>query len=138
MSMTDPIGDLLTRIRNAQAAGKATVCAPASRLKSALLEVCKREGYIESYRLLPHNKQARRLENKPTLEITLKYAARVPAISEIRRVSKPGRRIYAKATAIPRFYNNLGIAILSTAQGMLSDAEARRKNVGGEVLCQIF
>ncbi len=132
--MTDPIGDLLTRIRNAQAAGKAQVCAPASRLKSALLEVCKREGYIESYRLLPKVTP----KDKPTLEIILKYAESVPAISEIRRVSKPGRRIYAKANAIPRFYNNLGIAILSTAQGLLSDAEARRSNVGGEVLCQIF
>ena len=130
MSATDPIGDLLTRIRNAQAAGKAQVHAPASRLKGALLEVCKREGYIEDYRFSQ--------EEKPILEITLKYAESVPAISEIRRVSKPGRRVYAKATAIPRFYNNLGIAILSTAQGMLSDAEARRKNVGGEVLCQIF
>ena len=130
MSMTDPIGDLLTRIRNAQAAGKAQVSAPASRLKSALLEVCKREGYIQSYRTTK--------DAKPILEITLKYADSVPAICEIRRVSKPGRRVYAKAVAIPRFYNNLGIAILSTAQGMLSDAEARRKNVGGEVLCQIF
>ena len=130
MSMTDPIGDLLTRIRNAQVAGKAQVSAPASRLKSALLEVCKREGYIEDYRVLK--------EDKPVLEITLKYAESIPAISEIRRVSKPGRRVYAKANAIPRFYNNLGIAILSTAQGLLSDAEARRKNIGGEVLCQIF
>ncbi len=130
MSMTDPIGDLLTRIRNAQVAGKAQVSAPASRLKSALLEVCKREGYIENYRILQ--------EDKPVLEITLKYAESIPAISEIRRVSKPGRRVYAKANAIPRFYNNLGIAILSTAQGLLSDAEARRKNIGGEVLCQIF
>ena len=138
MSMTDPIGDLLTRIRNAQAAGKAQVHAPASRLKGALLEVCKREGYIEDYRLLQKDEQEDSRKNKPVLEITLKYAESVPAISEIRRVSKPGRRVYAKATAIPRFYNNLGIAILSTAQGMLSDAEARRKNVGGEVLCQIF
>ncbi len=134
MSMTDPIGDLLTRIRNAQRAGKAQVYAPASRLKGALLEVCKREGYIENYRVMLEDKK----RGKPILEVTLKYAESVPAISEIRRVSKPGRRIYAKSTAIPRFYNNLGIAILSTAQGMLSDAEARRKNVGGEVLCQIF
>ncbi len=134
MSMSDPLGDLLTRIRNAQAAGKLVVCAPASRLKSALLDVCKREGYIEGYRLLEGDSGGIKSE----LEVTLKYADNIPAISEIRRVSKPGRRIYAKADAIPRFYNNLGIAILSTARGLLSDAEARRQHVGGEVLCQIF
>ena len=132
MSLNDPIGDLLTRIRNAQAVGKASVLAPSSRLKVALLEVCKREGYIKDYRVFDEQSK------KPSLEVFLKYADAIPAISEIRRVSKPGRRVYAKAYNIPRFYNSLGIAILSTPKGLLSDAEARQKNIGGEVLCQIF
>ena len=132
MSLNDPIADLLTRIRNAQAVRKTSVVAPSSRLKTALLEVCKREGYIKSYRVLDEQ------SSKPTLEVFLKYADDTPAISEIRRVSKPGRRVYAKADNIPRFYNSLGIAVLSTPNGLLSDAEARQQNVGGEVLCQIF
>ncbi len=132
MSLNDPIGDLLTRIRNAQAVGKSSVLAPSSRMKTALLEVCKREGYIKDYRVLGEQPK------KPTLEVFLKYSDTIPAISEIRRVSKPGRRVYAKADSIPRFYNSLGIAVLSTPKGLLSDAEARQQNVGGEVLCQIF
>lgn len=101
-------------------------------MKTALLEVCKREGYIKDYRVLGEQPK------KPTLEVFLKYSDTIPAISEIRRVSKPGRRVYAKADSIPRFYNSLGIAVLSTPKGLLSDAEARQQNVGGEVLCQIF
>lgn len=132
MSLNDPIGDLITRIRNAQTARKTSVSAPSSRLKAALLDVCTREGYIHGYKILKNNPQ------KPSIKVSLKYANNTPAISEIRRVSKPGRRIYAKASNIPRFYNNLGIAVLSTPIGLLSDAEARKKNVGGEVLCQIF
>ena len=132
MSMTDPLGDMLTRIRNGQRASKTNVLSPASRLRGNVLEVLKREGYIRGFR---------QSELKPgisELKIELKYHDGAPVIREIRRISKPGRRVYSKIKDLPRVYNGLGISILSTPQGVLSDAEARAANVGGEVLCMVF
>jgi small subunit ribosomal protein S8 len=132
MNMTDPLGDMLTRIRNGQAAKKDSVLTPASRLRASVLDVLQREGYIRGYS---------REENTgptPTIRIELKYFEGQPAIQHVARVSKPGRRVYAGATELPRVKNGLGITIVSTPKGVLSDAEARTENVGGEVLCQVF
>ena len=132
MSMTDPLGDLLTRIRNGQRAGKSTIIAPASKLRENLLRVLEREGYIRGFE---------RYNSRPgvdELKVELKYNEGEPVISEIMRVSKPGRRVYAKIKDLPKVYNGLGISILSTPRGVMSDHEARQANVGGEVLCQIF
>ncbi len=132
MSMSDPLGDMLTRIRNGQRAGFSTVRAPDSRLRTNVLGVLKREGYIRDFRneeVGPGNGE---------LVIELKYAEGTPVIREISRVSKPGRRVYSKIKELPRYYNGLGIAILSTPRGVLSDHEARAANVGGEVLCRVF
>lgn len=132
MSMSDPLSDLLTRIRNAQRVGKATVRAPASRLHMNVLDVLVREGYIRGYRVEEIG------PGKRELEIELKYHNGEPVIREIRRVSKPGRRVYAGVRELPRVYNGLGIAIVSTPRGVLSDAEARQQRVGGEILCTVF
>jgi len=132
MSISDPLGDLLTRIRNGQRAKLQSVKSPASRLRANVLTVLEREGYIrgfETEELSPGIAQIR---------IELKYHDGTPVIREITRVSKPGRRVYAKIKDLPRVYNGLGISILSTPQGVMSDAEARAANVGGEVLCQVF
>lgn len=132
MSMTDPLGDMLTRIRNGQRARKDTISSPTSRLRSNVLDVLKREGYIRDYI---------RREVRPgiaELDIQLKYHDGEPVIREINRVSTPGRRVYSKIKDLQRVYNGLGIAILSTPRGVLSDTEARDMNVGGEVLCQVF
>ena len=132
MSMSDPLGDMLTRIRNGQNARKSVVSSPASRFRSNVLEVLKREGYIRNYSsvdIRPGLKE---------LKIELKYHDGTPVISEIKRVSRPGRRVYYGISDLPRVYNGLGIAILSTPRGVLSDSEARTANVGGEVLCHVF
>lgn len=132
MSMSDPLGDMLTRIRNAQGARQTVCVAPASKLRANVLEVLKREGYIRGYsaeELRPGVAQ---------LRIELKYADGEPVIKEIHRVSKPGRRVYSKIRELPRVYAGLGVSILSTPRGVLSDAEARAANVGGEVLCRVF
>ena len=132
MTMSDPLGDMLTRIRNGQRAGFTSVRAPNSRLRVNVLEALKREGYIRSYRSE---------ESRPgisELVIELKYADGAPVIREISRISKPGRRVYSKIKELPRVYNGLGISILSTPRGVLSDHEARVANVGGEVLCRVF
>ncbi|MEX2451351.1 MAG: 30S ribosomal protein S8 [Rhodospirillales bacterium] len=132
MSLTDPLGDLLTRIRNGQRARKDSISAPASKLRMSVLEVLKREGFIRGfseYDVRPGIKE---------IKIELKYHEGDPVIREISRVSKPGRRVYSKIKDLARFYNGLGIAILSTPRGVMSDAEARAQNVGGEVLCQVF
>jgi small subunit ribosomal protein S8 len=132
MSMTDPLGDMLTRIRNAQRAHKPIVAAPASRARASVLEVLKREGYIRGFT---------REDVRPGVaefKIELKYVDGEPVIREISRISKPGRRIYSKVTDLPRSYNGLGIAILSTPRGVMSDNEARAANVGGEILCRVF
>lgn len=132
MTMSDPLGDLLTRIRNGQRAGKQAIVAPASRLRSNVLDVLKREGYIRGY------SKSEIAAGISELRIELKYHEGEPVIREIRRVSKPGRRVYSKIKDLPRVYNGLGISILSTPQGVMSDAEARAANVGGEVLCMVF
>ena len=132
MSMTDPLGDMLTRIRNGQRARKDMISTPASRLRSNVLDVLKREGYIRDY--AQH-------EIRPGIaevEIQLKYHEGEPVIREISRVSTPGRRVYSKIRDLQRVYNGLGISILSTPRGVMSDNEARQKNVGGEILCQVF
>ena len=132
MSMSDPLGDMLTRIRNGQSARKQVVVSPASKLRSNVLEVLKREGFIRGY----STGEIRSGVSEVTIE--LKYQEGEPVIREIRRVSRPGRRVYAKIKDLPRVYNGLGIAILSTPRGVMSDNEARAANVGGEVLCQVF
>ena len=132
MTMSDPLGDMLTRIRNGQRARQAVVASPASKIRANVLEVLKREGYIRGFTC----------ENvRPgvsELRIELKYVDGAPVIREISRVSKPGRRIYSRITALPRSYSGLGISILSTPRGVMSDNEARAARVGGEVLCHVF
>jgi small subunit ribosomal protein S8 len=130
--MTDPLGDMLTRIRNGQMAKKSKVTAPASRLRANVLEVLQREGYIRGY------SEAETRPGVAELTIELKYHEGQPVIRDISRVSKPGRRVYSKIKDLPRISNGLGISILSTPRGVMSDAEARVANVGGEVLCQVF
>jgi small subunit ribosomal protein S8 len=132
MSLSDPLGDLLTRIRNGQRAGKATVVSPASRLRANVLEVLKREGYIRGY------ETAQERPGVATIQVELKYHDGQPVIRRIDRVSKPGRRVYSRIGDLPRVYNGLGISILSTPRGVMSDSEARAANVGGEVLCKVF
>jgi small subunit ribosomal protein S8 len=130
--MSDPLGDLLTRIRNGQRANKRTIAAPGSRLHCNVLEVLKREGYIRGYEIHDIRPGVREVE------IELKYSEGDPVIQEISRISRPGRRVYSKIKELPRVYNGLGITILSRPKGVLSDAEARAANVGGEVLCRVF
>lgn len=132
MSMSDPLGDMLTRIRNGQQAGKTQITAPASKLRFNVLEVLKREGYIRDYRT---EKDAKGFD---LLVVELKYHDGNPVIREIARVSRPGRRVYSKIKELPRFYNGLGIMILSTPRGVMADHEARTANLGGEVLCRVF
>ena len=131
MAVTDPLGDMLTRIRNGQQARKDSVLTPASKLRARVLDVLQREGYIRGYSEDPE-------ASHPALRIDLKYFEGQPAIQYVQRVSKPGRRIYSGAKELPRVRNGLGITIVSTPKGVLSDAEARDQNVGGEVLCQVF
>jgi small subunit ribosomal protein S8 len=126
--MTDPIADMLTRIRNAQSSEKQLVAMPASRLKSAIAQVLKDEGYIEDFAV-------RDGEGKPQLEINLKYYAGKPVIEKIERVSRPGLRIYRPKDALPKVMNGLGVAIVSTSRGVMTDRKARGLGVGGEVLC---
>ncbi|MCR9074307.1 30S ribosomal protein S8 [Thalassobaculum sp. OXR-137] len=132
MSMSDPLGDMLTRIRNGQSARKSVVVSPASRLRANVLEVLQREGYIRGF------SQDDVRAGVAEIKIELKYSEGEPVIKEIKRVSTPGRRVYSKIKDLPRVYNGLGIAILSTPRGVMSDNEARAANVGGEVLCQVF
>ncbi len=132
MSMNDPLGDMLTRIRNAQLRGKSTVTSPASKLRAWVLDVLAAEGYIRGY------ERTTGADGHPALEISLKYFEGTPVIREIKRVSKPGRRVYAGSKELPSVRNGLGVAIVSTPKGILSDANARAANVGGEVLCTVF
>ncbi len=132
MSVSDPLGDLLTRIRNAQHRRLPKVTSPASNLRTNVLEVLRKEGYIRGF------SQSQIEGGHAELEIELKYYEGEPVIREIRRVSKPGRRVYSKIKDLHRPYNGLGIAVLSTPRGVMSDNEARAANVGGEVLCQVF
>jgi small subunit ribosomal protein S8 len=128
MSMSDPIADMLTRIRNAQATEKVSVVMPASKVKSAIAQVLKDEGYIEDF-------ATRDLDGKPVIEIGLKYYAGKPVIEKLERVSRPGLRIYKGREEIPPVMNGLGIAIVSTSRGVMTDRRARETGVGGEVLC---
>jgi small subunit ribosomal protein S8 len=132
MSLSDPLGDMLTRIRNAQRSRHTSCVAPASKLRANVLDALKREGYIRGFsseELRPGISQ---------LRIELKYNDGQPVIKEITRVSKPGRRVYSKIKELPRYYAGLGVSILSTPRGVMSDNEARAANVGGEVLCRVF
>ncbi len=130
--VNDPLGDLLTRIRNGQTARLSAVSSPASKHRINVLEVLKREGYIRDYSV------SKKDNGSAELSVELKYSEGQPVIREIARISKPGRRVYSKVTEVPRFYNGLGISILSTPRGVLSDKEAREANVGGELLCRVF
>jgi small subunit ribosomal protein S8 len=132
MSMTDPIADMLTRVRNALMSGKEKVDVPASAVKEGIARILRDEGYVINYRVIEDNKQG-------VIRITLKYGeVDTPAIEKLQRISKPGRRVYVGASEIPRVLNGLGIAILSTSRGILTDRESKSQNVGGEVLCYIW
>ena len=132
MSTHDPISDLITRIRNAQMRAKPKVSTPGSRMRASVLEVLKAEGYIRGYASVEHK------DGRTEFEIELKYFDGEPVIREISRVSKPGRRVYASVTALPRVNNGLGISIVSTPKGVMADHDARDANVGGEILCTVF
>jgi len=132
MNVTDPLGDMLTRIRNAQMRGKSTTVTPASKLRGWVLDVLKEEGYIRSYEATKDER------DMPQFTISLKYFEGQPVIRELSRVSKPGRRVYANVKEMPRVRNGLGVSIVSTPRGVMSDASARDANVGGEVLCTVF
>ena len=128
----DPIGDMLTRIRNGQQRKIAKVEMPSSTLRLKILEVLKTEGFISSYHI------EKKENNKISLIVDLKYYEGTPVIKDIRRISKPGRRVYSRATSIPRIQNGLGLAIISTNKGVMSDIEARKNNIGGEIICRVF
>ena len=132
MALSDPLGDMLTRIRNGQRANKGAVLTPASRLRRNVLDVLRREGYIRGYETVEHD------DGKAEISIELKYHNGEPVIRELTRVSTPGRRVYAGVKELPSVYNGLGIAIVSTPRGVVSDAEARELRVGGEILCTVF
>ena len=131
MLMNDPLGDMLTRIRNAQMRKRPSVATPASTLRARVLDVLQSEGYIRGYSEVEFN-------GKAEFQIELKYFDGQPVIKEIQRVSKPGRRVYSSVRSIPRVMDGLGVSILSTPKGVMSDHEARTQNVGGEVLCRVF
>lgn len=130
--MNDPLGDMLTRIRNALMRGKSTVRTPASKIRGWVLDVLAEEGYIRSYEQVQDEK------GHAQFEISLKYFDGAPAIRELKRVSKPGRRVYAGVKDVPEVRQGLGVSIVSTPRGVMSDAQARAANVGGEVLCTVF
>ena len=132
MSFTDPIADMITRIRNAHLRTLNKVSIPNSRLRARILDVLKEEGYISDYKISSGDK------NDKFLSVDLKYNNGVPVIKEISRVSKPGRRIYTKADSIPKIQNGLGIAIVSTSKGIMTDNDARIKKIGGEIICKVF
>ena len=132
MTLMDPIGDMFTRIRNGQLRLLKKVEMPSSNLRLKILEVLKTEGFISSYHI------EKKENNKISLIVDLKYYEGNPVIKDIKRISKPGRRVYSRATSIPRIQNGLGLAIISTNKGVMSDIEARKNNIGGEILCRVF
>ena len=132
MSFVDPIGDMITRIRNAQMRALDKVSIPGSKFRAKILDVLKQEGFISNYKIVADAK------NKNSLLVDLKYYNGQPVIKDIKRVSKPGRRIYARAVNITKIQNGLGLAIVSTSKGIMSDNDARTKNIGGEVICRVF
>ncbi|MCL4208228.1 30S ribosomal protein S8 [Patescibacteria group bacterium] len=129
--MTDPIADMIIRVKNAFLASRATVSIPHSKMKEALAKILEAEGYVESFEVKPTAPQK-------TIEIKLKYIGKIPAITEVRRLSKPGRRMYATVGEIPRSLGGYGVTIVSTSKGVITDKDARKMNIGGEVLCQIW
>ena len=132
MTLVDPIGDMITRIRNAQMRLLNNVKIPNSKFRAKILDVLKQEGYIADYKTIADEK------NKNFLFVNLKYNEGLPVIKEIKRVSKPGRRIYAKADSISKIQNGLGLAIVATSKGIMTDNDARTKNIGGEIICKVF
>ena len=130
MSLSDPIGDMLARIKNAQVRNHSKVSLPSSKFKSKIADVLKAEGYIIDYKI--NN------DKKPLIEINLKYNSGNPVINTIERISKPGRRIFSSANSLPKINNGLGIAIVSTPQGVMTDVDARKKKLGGEIICKVF
>ncbi len=132
MAFVDPIGDMITRIRNAQMRSLSSVKIPGSKFRASILDVLKKEGYISDYKFLTD------VKDKNSLTVSLKYDNGNPVIKEIKRVSKPGRRIYAKADSIPIIQNGLVLAIVSTSKGIMSDNDAKNKNIGGEIICRVF
>ena len=130
MSLSDPIGDMLARIKNAQVRNHRTVSLPSSKFKSKIVDVLKSEGYIIDYKIND--------DKKPSIEINLKYNSGNPVINTIERISKPGRRIFSSASSLPKINNGLGIAIVSTPQGVMTDVDARKKKLGGEIICKVF
>jgi small subunit ribosomal protein S8 len=132
MTLTDPIGDMFSRIRNGQMRSLLSVNIPSSNFRRNILEILKSEGFIKDYYIETSE------NNKINLKINLKYYDGAPVIKEIKRISKPGRRVYSRASSIPKVMNGLGLAILSTPKGVMTDAEARKNNIGGEIICRIF
>ena len=132
MTLTDPIGDMFSRIRNGQMRSLNSIDIPSSIFRQNILKILKEAGYIKDYYI------EKTENNKSSLKINLKYYEGYPVIKEIKRISKPGRRVYSRANSIPRVMNGLGLAILSTPKGVMSDAEARKNNVGGEIICRVF
>ena len=132
MTLTDPIGDMFARIRNGQMRSLETIDIPSSNFRRNILEILKNEGFIKDYYIEKSE------NNKINLKINLKYYEGNPVIKEIKRISKPGRRVYSRATSIPRVMNGLGLAILSTPKGVMTDTEARKNNLGGEIICRVF
>ena len=132
MTIADPIGDMITRIRNAQLRTLHNVKVPSSKYRAKISDVLKQEGFISNYTLLPHSK------NKNSLVVDLKYYKGMPVIKVIKRISRPGRRVYARADSIPKIQNGLGVAIVSTSMGIMSDSDARIKKIGGEIICRVF
>ena len=130
MSLSDPIGDMLARIKNAQVRNRSKVSLPSSKFKAKIADVLKSEGYIIDYKISE--------EKKPSIEINLKYNLGNPVINTIERISKPGRRIFSSASSLPKINNGLGIAIVSTPQGVMTDVDARKKKLGGEIICKVF
>ena len=130
MSLSDPIGDMLARIKNAQVRNHSKVSLPSSKFKTKIADVLKAEGYIIDYKIND--------DKKPLIEINLKYNSGNPVINTIERISKPGRRIFSSASSLPKINNGLGIAIVSTPQGVMTDVDARKKKLGGEIICKVF
>ena len=130
MSLSDPIGDMLARIKNAQVRNHSKVSLPSSKFKAKIADVLKTEGYIIDYKIND--------EKKPSIEINLKYNSGNPVINTIERISKPGRRIFSSASSLPKINNGLGIAIVSTPQGVMTDVDARKRKLGGEIICKVF
>ena len=132
MTLTDPIGDMFSRIRNGQLRSLSSINVPSSNFRRNILEILKKEGFIKDFYIEKSE------NNKINLKVNLKYYEGTPVIKEIKRISKPGRRVYSRATSIPRVMNGLGLAILSTPKGVMTDSEARKNNIGGEIICRVF